>query len=56
VLAAAVPLTMKAHAYPFGHRIGAGHQVTLTEARRSARRIQPMMAPSSSSAWVTTAA
>ena len=29
VLAAAVPLTMKAHAYPFGHRIGAGHQVTM---------------------------
>ena len=28
-LAAAVPLTMKAHAYPFGHRIGAGHQVTM---------------------------
>jgi hypothetical protein len=27
VLAAAVPLTMKAHAYPFGHRIG-GYQVT----------------------------
>jgi hypothetical protein len=26
-LAAAVPLTMKAHAYPFGHRIG-GYQVT----------------------------
>jgi hypothetical protein len=29
VLAAAVPLTMKAHAYPFGHRIGAGYQVTM---------------------------
>ena len=29
VLAAAVPLTMKAHAYPFGHRIGAGYQVTV---------------------------
>ncbi len=28
-LAAAVPLTMKAHAYPFGHRIGAGYQVTM---------------------------
>jgi len=28
VLAAAVPLTMKAHAYPFGHRIGADYQVT----------------------------
>ncbi len=27
-LAAAVPLTMKAHAYPFGHRIG-GYQVTI---------------------------
>jgi len=27
-LAAAVPLTMKAHAYPFGHRIGADYQVT----------------------------
>ena len=26
-LAGAVPLTMKAHAYPFGHRIG-GYQVT----------------------------
>ena len=28
VLAAAVPLTMKVHAYPFGHRIG-GSQVTM---------------------------
>ena len=27
-LAAAVLLTMKAHAYPFGHRIGADYQVT----------------------------
>lgn len=27
-LAAAVPLTMKAHAYPFGHRLG-GYQVTM---------------------------
>ena len=27
-LAAAVPLAMKAHAYPFGHRIG-GYQVTM---------------------------
>ena len=29
VLAAAVPLTMKAQAYPLGHRIGAGYQVTM---------------------------
>ena len=29
VLAAAVPLAMKAQAYPFGHRIGAGYQVTM---------------------------
>jgi hypothetical protein len=29
VLAAGVPLTMKVHAYPFGHRIGAGYQVTM---------------------------
>ena len=29
VLAAAVPLTMNAHAYPFGHRIGVGYQVTM---------------------------
>jgi hypothetical protein len=29
VLAAAVPLAMKAQAYPFGHRIGAGYQVTI---------------------------
>jgi len=29
VLAAAVPLAMKAQAYPFGHRIGAGYQVMM---------------------------
>src|SRR5262249_58565522 len=29
VLAAAVPLTMKAQAYSLGHRIGAGYQVTV---------------------------
>ena len=29
VLAAVVPLTMKAQAYPLGHRIGAGYQVTM---------------------------
>ena len=29
MLAAAVPLTMKAQAYPLGHRIGAGDQVTM---------------------------
>ena len=29
VLAAAVPLTMKAQAYSLGHRIGAGYQVTM---------------------------
>jgi hypothetical protein len=29
VLAAAVPLTMKAQAYPLGHRIGADYQVTM---------------------------
>ena len=29
VLAAAVPLAMKAQAYPFSHRIGAGYQVTI---------------------------
>src|SRR5262249_60357213 len=29
VLVAAVPLAMKAQAYPFGHRIGAGYQVTM---------------------------
>jgi hypothetical protein len=29
LLAAAVPLAMKAQAYPFGHRIGAGYQVTI---------------------------
>jgi hypothetical protein len=29
VLAAAVPFAMKAQAYPFGHRIGAGYQVMM---------------------------
>jgi hypothetical protein len=29
VLAAAVPLAMKAQAYPFGHRIGASYQVMM---------------------------
>ena len=36
VLAAAVPLTMKAHAYPFGHRIGAGYRDTMGADRGSA--------------------
>lgn len=34
VLAAAVPLTMKAHAYPFGHRLG-GSQVMMGADRGS---------------------
>ena len=58
VLAAAVPLTMKAQAYPLGHRIGAGYQVTMGAGGGSTvdEAVRPMTAPSSSSAWVSTAA